>query len=141
MKATILVNRHVVNSNKKNQVDHPCISINTSAGIIYCKEIGFSGPSKLIQDANHPRTCGATIWIEAQFEDLIIDGTPATRDMLPKKASPVSALYSVALLALLIIGIPVDDGHRGSGRDREPKDQALTSPTILVDLLTTKVIN
>jgi hypothetical protein len=87
MKVTVIVNRHIAAANKKNGKDDPCISINTSAGVIYCKSIEFVGHCKLIQDAEHPRACGATIWIETQLENLLIDGKPGSREMLSRKST------------------------------------------------------
>ena len=90
MKAQIYINRHVVATNKKKTketgklVDHPAISIRTYLGSLYCKEVEFTG--KLIQDAANARCSGATIWIEAEFESLIIDGVQADRSMFKKPA-------------------------------------------------------
>lgn len=90
MKAQIYINRHVVAANKKNSketgklVDQPAIAVNTYLGSIYCKEVEFTG--KLIQDAANARCSGATIWIETEFESLIIDGIKANRSMLKKTA-------------------------------------------------------
>jgi hypothetical protein len=83
MKATIIINRHVVAQNKKQSkesgriCDFPAISIRTYRHAIYCKEVEFTGKSRLIQDARNARCSGATIWIEAEFESLVIDGKPA----------------------------------------------------------------
>lgn len=93
MKAQIYVNRHVVGANKKQTkesgylVDDPAISINTYLGVIYAKTIDFTGNCRLIQDANNARCSGATIWLEANFEDLIIDGQKADRSMFQKVAA------------------------------------------------------
>lgn len=85
MKATVIVNRHIAAANKKHGKSDPCISINTSRGVIYCKSIEFVGHCKLVQDEEHPRACGATIWIETELETLLIDGRQGTTEMLPKK--------------------------------------------------------
>ena len=92
MKATIVINRNILGANKKateklgRLIDTPAISIRTHLGIIYCKEIEFLGISKLIQNAASARCSGATIWIEAEFEDLVIDGKRACRSMLKKES-------------------------------------------------------
>lgn len=78
MKARIYINRHVVNSNKKRSkeegllIDEPAIVVQTYKEKIYCKQVEFKGT--LIQDAENAICSGASIWIEAQTEDLIIDG-------------------------------------------------------------------
>lgn len=90
MKAQIYINRHVVAANKKASiecgelVDTPAISINTYKGVLYAKEVEFTGGCKLIQDAAHARCSGATIWLEAEFESLVIDGVSADRSLLDK---------------------------------------------------------
>ncbi len=90
MKAQIYVNRHIVAANKKASklgetlVDERAISINTHLGVVYAKRIEFTGGCTLVQDASKARCSGATIWIEAQFESLVIDGVTANRAMLKK---------------------------------------------------------
>lgn len=87
MKAQIYINRHVVAANKKATseegitVDSPAISINTYRGVVYAREIEFTSGCKLIQDATKARCSGATIWAEAEFESLVIDGVKADRSM------------------------------------------------------------
>ena len=62
-------------------VDNKAIAVNTYKGSIYCKEVEFTKGGKLIQDAENARCSGATIWIETEFESLIIDGVEANRSM------------------------------------------------------------
>lgn len=97
MKAQIYVNRHIVRANKKattetgNLVDAPAIAINTYLGSIYAKEVEFTGNYKLIQNAAKARCSGATIWLEGEFESLVIDGVKANRSFF-KKAQELEAL-------------------------------------------------
>ena len=87
MKAQVYVNRHVMAANKKATketgeiVDNKAIAVNTYKGSIYCKEVEFTAGGKLIQDAENARCSGATIWIETEFESLVIDGVEASRLM------------------------------------------------------------
>ena len=88
IKANIYINRQIVNANKKasqetgTMVEQPAIAINTYFGSIYAKEVVLSRNAKLIQSATaNPLYSGASIWIESQFEDLIIDGQRASLDM------------------------------------------------------------
>jgi len=82
MKARIYINRHVLKKNKEEQVDLPAISIRTYKGTISCKRVDLRGNGSLIQDMNNPVCSGAVVWIEAEFEDLLIDGQEADRSML-----------------------------------------------------------
>ncbi len=90
MKAQVYVNRHVMAANKKATKDKAClvdeaaISVNTYLGVVYGKEIEFTQGCKLIQDAARARCSGATIWAEAEFESLVIDGIKADRSMFDK---------------------------------------------------------
>jgi hypothetical protein len=90
MKAQVYVNRHVMAANKKatkergQPIDEAAISVNTYLGSVYGKEIEFTQGCKLVQDAARARCSGATIWVEAEFESLIIDGVRADRAMFAK---------------------------------------------------------
>lgn len=90
MKAQVYVNRHIVAANKKAtretgvEVDNPALSISTYRGTLYAKQIEFTAGCKLIQDAANARCSGATIWIECQFESLVIDGVKASALMFKK---------------------------------------------------------
>ena len=91
MKAQVYVNRHVMAANKKATkdrgllIDEAAISVNTYLGVVYGKEIEFTKGSKLVQNATNARCSGATIWMEAEFESLVIDGIKADRLMFDKK--------------------------------------------------------
>ena len=90
MRAKIYVNRHIMAANKKatketgELIDNRAIAVNTYKGSIYCKTVELTAGGKLIQDAENARCSGATIWIEAEFESLIIDGVEANRAMFHK---------------------------------------------------------
>ena len=90
MKAQVYINRHVVAANKKATkdrsvpIDEAAISVNTYLGVVYGKEVKFTKGCKLVQDATNARCSGATIWMEAEFESLVIDGIKADRLMFDK---------------------------------------------------------
>ncbi|AFY93085.1 hypothetical protein [Chamaesiphon minutus] len=90
MKAQVYVNRHVMTANKKATkdrgvpIDEAAISVNTYLGVVYGKEIDFTQGCKLVQNATNARCSGATIWMEAEFESLVIDGIKADRSMFEK---------------------------------------------------------
>lgn len=44
----------------------------------------FTAGCTLVQDAAQARCSGATIWIEATFETLVLDGVAANRGMFQK---------------------------------------------------------
>jgi len=70
MKAKIHINQHVIRDNHKNDVTNPCITVKTYKTNHYCHEVLVQGPSKVVYSPKKPLSCGAHVWIEAQFEDL-----------------------------------------------------------------------
>jgi hypothetical protein len=90
MKARVYINRHIVQANKTQSketgriVDEPAIAVNTYLGSVYAKEVEFSQGAKLIQDAENAQCSGATIWLEAELETLVIDGVKAERSLFDK---------------------------------------------------------
>jgi hypothetical protein len=77
MKAQIYINRHIIQANKKATKetgiihDDPAIAIRTYKGVFYTKEIEFTQPVRLVQDATLAICSGATIWLETEFEGII----------------------------------------------------------------------
>lgn len=65
-------------------MDERAISVNTYLGSVYAKRVEFTSGCVLVQDASKARCSGATIWIEAAFESLVIDGVAADRAMFKK---------------------------------------------------------
>lgn len=90
MKSQVYINRHVMAANKKSSkergylVDEAAISVNTYLGVVYGKEVEFTQGCKLVQDATNARCSGATVWMEADLESLVIDGIKADRSMFDK---------------------------------------------------------
>lgn len=72
MKTTIYINRHKVQSNKKNEVDEPCIAIRDYKGVKYAKTVHLTGLWALKQDFKNPYCSGATIWLEGDHKDYKI---------------------------------------------------------------------
>ncbi len=91
MKAEIYIVREVINKNKKlaasnpNFIEEPGIVIKTYLGKIRCKKLTFLKDATLIQSIKDAKCSGATVFITANFEDLIIDEVPATKKMFNKK--------------------------------------------------------
>ena len=76
MKTTIYINRHKVQSNKKNGTDEPCIAIRDYKGVKYAKEVHLTGLWSLIQDFKDPYCSGATIWLEGDHNNYSIIEAP-----------------------------------------------------------------
>lgn len=91
MQAWIYINRHIILANKKASlangyiIDNAAIRVKTYLGSVYAKQVEFTQGCVLIQNATNPRCSGATIWIEAEFESLIIDGVKASKTMFHLK--------------------------------------------------------
>lgn len=104
MKAQIYVNWHIIRANKKATketgvtVDAPAIAVDTYLGSIYAKEIEFTDNYKLVQDAAKARCSGATIWLEGEFESLVIDGVKANRSIFYKVKNSTTTYSEVKKL-------------------------------------------
>ena len=71
MKARIIVNRHIIQRNRKDDTDIPCISVKTYRGTERVHEVRFTRPAVLVStNALQTNVSGATIWIEAEYETL-----------------------------------------------------------------------
>lgn len=69
-KRTILVNRHKIAANKTKGTRAPVISVQRSgrrvqyAGRVDILDAQGNVTASVIYDPEHPRKCGATVWIE-----------------------------------------------------------------------------
>ena len=78
MLARVYINRHTIQANKKASknskvlIDNPAIAIKTYKSVEYAKEVEFKGNVRLIQDAENPICSGATIWLEADYDSIVI---------------------------------------------------------------------
>jgi len=72
VKAKIHINQHVIRSNRKNGEVKPCITVKTYKANHYCHEVQLKGPSKVVYSPDKPLSCGAHVWIEAEFDDLLL---------------------------------------------------------------------
>ena len=71
MKARIIVNRRIVQKNRKEGTDILPISVKTSRGSEQVHEVRFTGPAVLRSATAAPSgTSGATVWIEKEYETL-----------------------------------------------------------------------
>ena len=71
MKARIIVNRQIVQKNRKEGTDIPPISVKTYLGTERVHEVKFTGPAVLRSANVAPSgTSGATVWIETEYETL-----------------------------------------------------------------------
>ena len=71
MKVRIIVNRRIVQRNRKDGTDIPCISVKTYRGTERVHEVRFTGPAVLVStNVPQPNVSSATVWIEAEYETL-----------------------------------------------------------------------
>ena len=104
MKARIYINRRIVEANKKLSqktgaiVDKPAITVNTYLGSIYAKEVEMTARCRLVQDAQNSSCSGATIWLECDWESLIIDGIPTAQ--LHKRVMKCPDCQSICLTVI-----------------------------------------
>ncbi len=62
----VVVNRHIIDSNRKHGKKDPAISIQTSKGTFRAHWVDILGPSEVIYRPEKPLSCGASVWIETK---------------------------------------------------------------------------
>jgi|TARA_R110002012_G_scaffold52554_5_gene135032 hypothetical protein len=70
MKAKIHINQHVIRRNGKTGEREPVITVKTYKSNEYASEVLIDGPSRLVYSPDKPLSCGAKVWIEADYDDL-----------------------------------------------------------------------
>lgn len=63
----IVINRHIIRANKKNNTRKPPIRVSRTkySKPVYYKELTLPVGCKVIYNPDKPLPCGATVWIEA----------------------------------------------------------------------------
>lgn len=72
MKARIHINQHVIRRNSKTGEREPVVTVKTSRTNEYASSVRINGPSTVIYSPDKPMSCGAKVWIEADYEDLVL---------------------------------------------------------------------
>ena len=72
MKAIVHVNQHKIKSNRKHGFNEPVLTVKTYRSNEYAHEVHIDGPSKLVYRPDSPLPCGAHVWLEAEYSNLII---------------------------------------------------------------------
>ena len=70
MKAKIHVNQHKIRKNAKTGEREPVITVKTYNSNEYAMTVRGNGPSTVVYSPDKPLTCGAKVWIEAEYEDV-----------------------------------------------------------------------
>ncbi len=58
------VDQAVIKRNRREGLNDPPLTIQTSAGPIKAHEVTWDGPSRLVHSPHDPLSCGARLWIE-----------------------------------------------------------------------------
>ena len=70
MLTRIHVNQHVIKKNgKTGERNHP-ITVKTYKSNEYATRVRINGPSEVVYSPDKPLSCGAKVWIEAEYDDL-----------------------------------------------------------------------
>jgi len=72
MKARIHINQHKIRRNTKTGEREPVITVKTYKSNEYATDVTIDGPSKLVYSPDKPLSCGAKVWIEAEYEDVVL---------------------------------------------------------------------
>ena len=70
MKAKVHVNQHRIRSNAKTGAREPVITVKTYKSNEYATRVRINGPSEVEYSPDKPLSCGAKVWIEAEYDDL-----------------------------------------------------------------------
>jgi len=70
MKAKVHVNQHRIRSNAKTGSREPVITVKTYKSNEYATRVRINGPSEVVYSPDKPLSCGAKVWIEAEYDDL-----------------------------------------------------------------------
>lgn len=70
MKAKVHVNQHRIRSNAKTGAREPVITVKTYKSNEYATRVRINGPSEVVYSPDKPLSCGAKVWIEAEYDDL-----------------------------------------------------------------------
>jgi hypothetical protein len=73
MRAQIHVNQHVIRANKKDGRNHPPLTVKTYKSNEYARSVKINGPSTVVYAPEMPLSCGAHVWIEAEYEVLELE--------------------------------------------------------------------
>ena len=72
MKAKVHVNQHRIRSNAKTGAREPVITVKTYKSNEYATRVRINGPSEVVYSPDKPLSCGAKVWIEAEYDDLAL---------------------------------------------------------------------
>jgi|TARA_R110000824_G_scaffold100098_2_gene237976 hypothetical protein len=70
MKAKVHINQHKIRRNAKTGDREPVITVKTYKSNEYATSVRINGPSKVVYSPDRPLSCGAKVWIEAEYGDL-----------------------------------------------------------------------
>jgi hypothetical protein len=70
MKAKVHINQHRIRSNTKTGSREPVITVKTYKSNEYADSVRINGPSEIVYSPDKPLSCGAKVWIEADYGDI-----------------------------------------------------------------------
>ena len=70
MKAKVHINQHRIRSNTKTGSREPVITVKTYKSNEYADSVRINGPSEIVYSPDKPLSCGARVWIEADYGDI-----------------------------------------------------------------------
>tara|TARA_R100000234_G_scaffold92885_1_gene61122 strand:- start:23 stop:244 length:222 start_codon:yes stop_codon:yes gene_type:complete len=73
MKAKIHINQHKIRRNTKEGEREPVITVKTYKSNEYASSVSINGPSVVVYSPDKPLSCGAKVWIEAEYESLVLE--------------------------------------------------------------------
>jgi len=68
----IHINRNIIQANAKHGKQDPVCRVEDKGQVTYCMEVVINGPSRMVYRPDHPRPCGAKLWIETEAPLVLI---------------------------------------------------------------------
>jgi len=73
MLTRIHVNQHIIKANRKNGTSDPVLTVKTSKGNRYAREVRIQGSSSVVYRPDKPLDCGAHVWVETTAPVEVIE--------------------------------------------------------------------
>ncbi len=71
-KTVVHVNSHRIKQNQKKKERQPVITVKKSNSNIYGHQIEILGGCRVVYNPDHPKRCGARVWIETLYDVKVI---------------------------------------------------------------------
>ena len=72
MKTRIYIDRPVLQRNREQKMNKPCVIVEQGINVRHCMEVELLGPSKIVYDGTRDPVDGTTVWMETEHPVVLI---------------------------------------------------------------------